>query len=36
VRERVESGETELHGFYFGIESGELLRLEKDGKFRAV
>lgn len=36
VRERVDSGETKLHGFYFGIESGELLRLEKDGKFRAV
>jgi carbonic anhydrase len=36
VRERVESGETKLHGFYFGIEAGELLRLDKDGKFRAV
>ena len=36
VRERVESGALKLHGWYFGIESGELLRLEKDGKFRAV
>jgi carbonic anhydrase len=36
VRERVDSGATKLHGLYFGIESGELLRLGKDGKFRAV
>jgi carbonic anhydrase len=36
LRERVESGDLKLHGFYFGIESGELLRLDKDGKFRAV
>ena len=36
VRERVESGGLALHGWYFGIESGELLRLGKDGKFRAV
>jgi carbonic anhydrase len=36
VRERVEGGEMKLHGWYFGIESGELLRLDKDGKFRAV
>jgi len=36
VRERVESGATKLHGWYFGIESGELLRLGKDGKFRPV
>jgi carbonic anhydrase len=36
VRERVESGALKLHGWYFGIESGELLRLDKDGKFRAV
>jgi carbonic anhydrase len=36
VRERVESGDMALHGWYFGIESGELLRLDKDGKFRAV
>jgi carbonic anhydrase len=36
VRERVQNGSTKLHGFYFGIETGELLRLDKDGKFRAV
>jgi carbonic anhydrase len=36
VCERVEDGSTKLHGFYFGIETGELLRLDKDGKFRAV
>ncbi|HEX2116374.1 MAG TPA: carbonic anhydrase [Alphaproteobacteria bacterium] len=36
IRERVESGSLALHGWYFGIESGELLRLDKDGKFRAV
>jgi carbonic anhydrase len=36
IRERVDSGALKLHGWYFGIESGELLRLEKDGKFRAV
>jgi hypothetical protein len=36
VRERVESGATKLHGWYFGIESGELLRLGKDGQFRPV
>jgi carbonic anhydrase len=36
VRERVESGATRLHGWYFGIETGELLRLGKDGKFRPV
>ena len=36
VRERIESGEMKLHGFYFGIETGELLRLDGDGKFRAV
>jgi carbonic anhydrase len=36
VRERVEDGSLRLHGFYFGIDSGELLRLEKDGRFRPV
>ena len=36
VRERVEQNDLQLHGFYFGIDSGELLRLGKDGKFRAV
>jgi len=36
VRECVGNGALKLHGFYFGIETGELLRLEKDGKFRAV
>lgn len=36
VRERADAGSLSLHGLYFGIESGELLRLGKDGKFRAV
>jgi carbonic anhydrase len=36
LRERVDGGDLKLHGWYFGIESGELLRLHKDGKFRAV
>ena len=36
IRERAESGALTLHGWYFGIESGELLRLGEDGKFRAV
>jgi carbonic anhydrase len=36
VRQCVEAGALALHGWYFGIESGELLRLGKDGKFRAV
>jgi carbonic anhydrase len=36
LRERIDGGDLKLHGWYFGIESGELLRLDKDGKFRAV
>ncbi len=34
VKERVESGALTLHGWYFGIESGELLCLGADGTFR--
>ena len=36
VKERVESDELHLHGWYFGIEKGDLLRLGKDGQFRPV
>jgi carbonic anhydrase len=36
VKERVERGALKLHGCYFGIESGALLRLDKDGQFRPV
>lgn len=34
VKERVDRGELALHGWYFGIESGRLLCLDKDGKFQ--
>jgi carbonic anhydrase len=36
VRDRVEKGALKLHGCYFGIERGELLRLGEDGRFHAV
>jgi carbonic anhydrase len=36
LKERVERGELKLHGWYFGIESGALLRLEEGGEFRPV
>ncbi len=36
VKERVEQGGLTLHGWYFGIEKGDLLRLGTDGQFRPV
>jgi carbonic anhydrase len=36
VRERVASGKLTLHGCYFGIEAGQLLRLDDKGSFEAV
>jgi carbonic anhydrase len=36
LKERVGRGELTLHGWYFGIEKGDLLRLGKDGQFRPV
>lgn len=36
LRERVERGELILHGLYFGIESGDLLRLDESGTFKPV
>ncbi len=36
IRERVESGQLELHGGYFSIETGQLLLLGKDGNFQPV
>jgi carbonic anhydrase len=34
IRERVTSGRLQLHGCYFGIESGQLLLLDESGEFR--
>lgn len=36
VRERVEAGRLALHGCYFGVRSGRLLRLGADGDFAPV
>jgi carbonic anhydrase len=34
IRERVAGGKLQLHGCYFGIESGQLLLLDESGEFR--
>ena len=36
LRERVESGALALHGCWFDLESGDLLRLDPTGEFRPV
>jgi carbonic anhydrase len=37
IRERFEAGRIELHGFHFGIATGELARLDTaTGRFEAV
>ena len=37
VRSRVESGEMELHGAYFGVAEGSLFVLDQEAKeFRSV
>jgi carbonic anhydrase len=36
VHERVAAGKLTLHGCYFGIESGQLLRLDPQGDFKVV
>ncbi len=36
VRDRIASGKLTLHGCYFGIESGQLLRLDDQGRFNPV
>jgi carbonic anhydrase len=36
VHERVAAGKLTLHGCYFGIESGQLLRLDAKGSFETV
>ena len=36
LRERVESGALALHGCWFDLETGDLLRLDPTGEFRSV
>jgi carbonic anhydrase len=36
VRERVAQGNLTLHGWYFDIETGNLLQLDESGRFEAV
>jgi carbonic anhydrase len=33
LKERVDSGDLKLHGFWFNIISGELWRLRENGEF---
>jgi carbonic anhydrase len=36
IRDRIAAGKLTLHGCYFGIESGQLLRLDDKGEFKPV
>ncbi len=36
IRSRVDSGRVALHGWYFDLESGDLLWLGEDGEFQSV